>query len=117
MFGALLCILVMFAFDWLNSLISVVIGVGVFQYLEWKKPLVDWGPAGNAKKYVSAVTAMRHLVRVQHDSSGQGHVKTFRPQLLVLCGNPESRPAVVRFAQSLYKVRAVVVTPLARGVV
>ena len=45
LFGSLLCLAVMFAFDWANSLVSVVVGVGIFQYLEWRGVERDWGAA------------------------------------------------------------------------
>ena len=52
---------------------------------------------------ISAVKAMQNLAQVQVDASGKSHVKEYRPQFLVLCGQPELRPALVKFATALYK--------------
>lgn len=105
--GAFLCVGIMFAFDWLASLISVVVGVALYQYVGWSKPDVpDWGPAGNARKYIDAVNAMSTLVSTEGESQ---HVKSFRPAFLVLTGEVKQRAHLARFASRLYKGRGIMV--------
>lgn len=50
---------------------------------------VNWGSSGHANTYRRALDATLKLGTVQE------HVKNFRPQMLVLTGNPMCRPALV----------------------
>ncbi|CAN0468392.1 unnamed protein product, partial [Discosporangium mesarthrocarpum] len=45
------------------------------QYVDFKKPNVNWGSAGEAYRYVAAVNAMYKLEK------GKNHIKNFRPQV------------------------------------
>ena len=36
----------MFAMDWINSLVSLLVGLAIFKYLDYNEPEKDWGPAG-----------------------------------------------------------------------
>ena len=55
-----------------------------FRFLE-----VNWGSSVQANTYRRALDAVLKLGSVQE------HVKNFRPQMLVLTGNPIYRPALV----------------------
>ncbi len=93
LFGAVLCVVVMFLMDWVNSLLSGSIGICIFLYLQHLDPETHWGPAGEARKYVAAVRSMETLQGIKRD-----HVKTYRPQFLVMCGTPTDRMSLIKFA-------------------
>ncbi len=107
--GAVLCIVVMFAFDWVNSLASVALGMALFKYLEYTDPPKHWGPAGDAARYINAVKALYKLRRVRADADGNTHVKTYRPAFLVLTDDPRSDDGknLIMFVAKLYKGRGV----------
>jgi hypothetical protein len=53
---------------------------------------INWGSSVQAHTYRRALDATLKLGNVQE------HVKNFRPQMLVLAGNPMCRPALVDLA-------------------
>jgi len=107
--GAVLCIVVMFAFDWVTSLASVALGVALFKYLEYTDPPKHWGPAGDAARYINAVKALYKLRRIRADADGNTHVKTYRPAFMVLTDDPRSDDGknLIMFVAKLYKGRGV----------
>ena len=58
---------------------------------------VNWGSSTQAQSYLSALKATLDLIHVEE------HVKNYRPQILVLAGNPSHRPPLIDFAFSLTK--------------
>ncbi len=102
LFGALLCVVVMFMMDWIMSLVTFLLAGIVFRYLMYVDPAVNWGPAGEARKYITALNAMESLQLLTKD-----HVKNFRPQFLVMLGEPEERIHLAKFASLLQKGRGV----------
>ncbi|CAF3821224.1 unnamed protein product [Adineta steineri] len=87
--GALLCVVVMFVINWWAALITLVASSGIFLYVRTTKPEINWGSSVQAHTYRRALDATLKLGTVQE------HVKNFRPQMLVLTGNPICRPALV----------------------
>ena len=104
LFGAFLCAFAMFLMDWANSLVSCGVSMMLFLYLHHIKPETNWGPAGEARKYTSALRGLESL-----ETNAQDHVKTFRPQLLFMCGNPQDRPSLLGFAVALRAARGAMV--------
>ena len=49
LFGAILCVVAMFAMGWQMSLVAVFIGGGLYTYLWRLDPETNWGPAGEAE--------------------------------------------------------------------
>uniref|UniRef100_A0A158PAY2 AA_permease domain-containing protein n=1 Tax=Angiostrongylus cantonensis TaxID=6313 RepID=A0A158PAY2_ANGCA len=95
--GALLCIVVMFIISWATALITFFCFAALFLYILHRKPDVNWGSSTQAHSYKNALSGMIKL------SNTEEHVKNYRPQLLVLCGNAASRPSLVDFANSITK--------------
>ncbi|CAF1118554.1 unnamed protein product [Adineta ricciae] len=93
--GALLCVAVMFIINWWAALITLVISSGIFLYVRTTKPEINWGSSVQAHTYRRALDATLKLRSVQE------HVKNFRPQILVLTGNPICRPALVDLGTSV----------------
>nr|ABB84251.1 Na-K-2Cl cotransporter [Dicentrarchus labrax] len=95
--GAILCCVVMFVINWSAALLTNVIVLGLFIYVSYKKPDVNWGSSTQALTYHQALTHTLHL------SGVEDHVKNFRPQCLVMTGYPNSRPALLDLVHSFTK--------------
>lgn len=95
--GAILCLAVMFIMNWWTALITFAIVLALYIYIYYRKPDVNWGSSTQAQTYKVALEAVIKLNQVQE------HVKNYRPQILVLTGNPSSRPPLADFAYSICK--------------
>uniref|UniRef100_A0A914WCB5 Solute carrier family 12 member 1 n=1 Tax=Plectus sambesii TaxID=2011161 RepID=A0A914WCB5_9BILA len=95
--GALLCLTVMFIISWWTALVTFLFFAMFFLYVLHRKPEVNWGSSTQAHSYKSALQAMLKLTTIEE------HVKNFRPQLLVLTGNPAARPSLVDFVNNITK--------------
>lgn len=58
---------------------------------------VNWGSSTQAHTYKNALQAMQKLANTEE------HVKNYRPQVLLLAGNPAARPSLVDFAYNITK--------------
>ncbi|XP_053557616.1 solute carrier family 12 member 2 [Bombina bombina] len=95
--GALLCCGVMFVINWWAALLTYVIVIGLYIYVTYKKPDVNWGSSTQALTYLNA---LQHTIRL---AGVEDHVKNFRPQCLVLIGAPNSRPALLHLVHAFTK--------------
>jgi solute carrier family 12 (sodium/potassium/chloride transporter), member 2 len=92
--GALLCIGLMFAFDWIAALIAVIIAFAVHRYLDIVEPDVNWGTASDALKYLRVMRALHGLSRVKIDPDTEvQHAKVFRPSYLAIIPRRETSPS------------------------
>eukprot|EP00127_Corallochytrium_limacisporum_P002549 Clim_evm106s128 gene=Clim_evmTU106s128 len=89
--GALLCLAIMFLINWYLALVTFVLVVAIHRYIDFRKPDVNWGSAGQAMAYSNALRAMHRLEKQQ------SHIKTFRPNFLVLMGDYQRRQDMARF--------------------
>nr|XP_032800807.1 solute carrier family 12 member 1-like isoform X2 [Petromyzon marinus] len=89
LFGAVLCCAVMFVINWWAALITYAIVLGLYIYVVYKKPDVNWGSSTQALSYLNALQDNLRLYGVEE------HVKNFRPQCLVMTGAPPHRPALI----------------------
>ncbi|KRY65812.1 Solute carrier family 12 member 2 [Trichinella pseudospiralis] len=95
--GAVLCIAAMFILHWATALVTLAIISSLYVYLLHRRPAVNWGSSGQAHIYTKALHDMLHLM------STEEHVKNYRPQVLVLAGNPVTRPCMLDFVRSITK--------------
>ncbi|XP_034955617.1 solute carrier family 12 member 2 [Zootoca vivipara] len=95
--GAILCCIVMFVINWWAALLTYVIVLGLYIYVTYKKPDVNWGSSTQALTYLNA---LQHAVRL---TGVEDHVKNFRPQCLVMSGAPSSRPALLHLVHAFTK--------------
>ncbi|XP_026672114.1 bumetanide-sensitive sodium-(potassium)-chloride cotransporter [Ceratina calcarata] len=95
--GSVLCVSVMFLISWWTALITLFVVLALYLVVSYRKPDVNWGSTTQAQTYNNALNAVQQLDRVEE------HVKNYRPQLLVLTGNPTARPALVDFAHHIAK--------------
>uniref|UniRef100_A0A6I8PFS4 Solute carrier family 12 member 1 n=1 Tax=Ornithorhynchus anatinus TaxID=9258 RepID=A0A6I8PFS4_ORNAN len=97
LFGAVLCCAVMFVINWWAAVITYAIEFFLYIYVTYKKPDVNWGSSTQALFYVSAVNSALELTTVED------HVKNFRPQCIVLTGEPMTRPALLDITHAFTK--------------
>ncbi|XP_046870972.1 solute carrier family 12 member 2 [Hypomesus transpacificus] len=95
--GAVLCCVVMFVINWWAALFTNVIVMGLYIYVSYKKPDVNWGSSTQALTYHQALTHSLQL------SGVEDHIKNFRPQCLVMTGYPNSRPALLNLVHAFTK--------------
>ncbi|KRY40026.1 Solute carrier family 12 member 2 [Trichinella spiralis] len=99
--GAIICIVLMFFISWWNALITLIFIMLLYVYLVRRKPDVNWGDSMQANLYRNTVHNMLKL------QSTQDHVKTYRPIILLLTGNPKKRSALVDFVYNITKNQGV----------
>ncbi|XP_065169631.1 solute carrier family 12 member 2-like [Atheta coriaria] len=95
--GAILCILVMFLISWGTALLTLAVVLALYLIVAYRKPDVNWGSTTQAQIYKNALQSVHQLNNVEE------HVKNYRPQILVLSGMPNTRPAIVDFANLITK--------------
>ncbi|KAG1930719.1 solute carrier family 12 member 2 isoform X1 [Pimephales promelas] len=95
--GAILCCVVMFIINWWAALLTNVIVLSLYIYVSYKKPDVNWGSSTQALTYHQALTHSLQLCGVAD------HIKTYRPQCLVMTGAPNSRPAILHLVHAFTK--------------
>ena len=64
---------------------------------------MNWGSSTQAEAYMRALKACKRMIDVPD------HVKTFRPQILVLTGTPHFRPALLDFADCITRKMSLLV--------
>ncbi|KRY91063.1 Solute carrier family 12 member 2 [Trichinella pseudospiralis] len=95
--GALICFGFMFLINWWAALITTAFAIMLYVYLLRRKPDVNWGSSLEANSYLSA---LRRMLKLQFT---RDHIKTYRPQILLLCGSPVRRPELIDFVSNITK--------------
>uniref|UniRef100_A0A914YYL3 Amino acid permease/ SLC12A domain-containing protein n=1 Tax=Panagrolaimus superbus TaxID=310955 RepID=A0A914YYL3_9BILA len=101
--GAILCVCIMFVISYMNALITFMFFGLLFFYMSKRKPDVNWGTSKQAHVYRNAFLYIQKLEKINE------HVKNYRPQILVLSGNPASRPSLVDFGHSITKGQSLLI--------
>jgi len=97
LFSAVLCFALMFIMNWQYAIATIAIQAVLGSYVYFANPEANWGSAAQAQTILSALNATQAL------TDTPDHVKTYRPKLLVLTGNPAHRPSLVDFANVITK--------------
>ncbi|CAD5211221.1 unnamed protein product [Bursaphelenchus xylophilus] len=97
LFGALLCIGVMFVVSLPSSIVIFVLFGCCLAYFHYFHPEVNWGDTNQAHMYRNALTSLQKLTYTEI------HVKNYRPQILLMSGNPASRVGLLDFAHGITK--------------
>lgn len=95
--GFFACVVIMFLIDWRTSLITFGVFFVLYILVVYRNPDANWGSSTQAQVYKTA------LLTVQKLASSSEHVKNYKPQVLVLSGLPENRPALVDLANLITK--------------
>ncbi|MFH4981879.1 hypothetical protein AB6A40_008588 [Gnathostoma spinigerum] len=95
--GGVLCLLVMFIIDWATALLIFALFAIVFIYVHGRSGDVNWGSSIQAHHYRIALASLLSLTCTEE------HVKNYRPQVLLLTGNPAARCALLDFGCAITK--------------
>ncbi|CAH2267293.1 jg14760 [Pararge aegeria aegeria] len=95
--GFLICVAIMLLISWQTSLVTFAIFFTLYLIVHYRKPDVNWGSSTQAQTYKTALSSAHNLAR-----TGE-HVKNYWPQLLVLAGKPQDRPALVDLGNLITK--------------
>ncbi len=103
LFGAILCIGVMFLIQWYAALITFLAISALYVYVKKSKPNINWGSSTQAHIFRRSLESSLKLMNIEE------HVKNFRPNFLVLTGAPSSRPALVDLVSGITKNRSLMI--------
>ncbi|NOZ23209.1 MAG: amino acid permease [Planctomycetes bacterium] len=92
--GAGACVVIMFLISPLYALLSVIVLATIYEYIEVKAVRVRWGDARYGFLFSRA---RENLLKMSGETA---HAKNWRPSMLVLSGNPKTRPHLVEFADA-----------------
>ncbi|KAK7068981.1 hypothetical protein SK128_015899 [Halocaridina rubra] len=101
--GGLICTVIMFLIEWWTAVGTITIIILLYIAVWYRKPDVNWGSTTQAQSYSIALKAVFSL------SSVEEHIKNYRPQILVLSGDPSSRPPLIHFANAITKNQSLLV--------
>lgn len=97
LFGTVLCIVVMFLMDFRTALATFILVILLYLYIHVRNPDVNWGSSTQSQSFVSALKSVQTLTKVED------HVKNYRPKVIVMSGDPATRPCLMDFANLLTK--------------
>lgn len=103
LFGAFICIIIMFLIEWWAALVSFLVCSVLYSYIKHRKPKINWGSSGQAHIYRRS---LEYSLKLMHTDE---HVKNFRPNFLVLTGQPSKRPALCDLCAELTKGNSLMV--------
>ncbi|KAJ2938440.1 hypothetical protein O0L34_g12880 [Tuta absoluta] len=101
--GFLTCVGIMLLISWVMSLVTFVAFFTLYLVVHYRKPDVNWGSSTQAQMYKTALSSAHNLAR-----TGE-HVKNYWPQLLVLTGRPQTRPALVDLGNLITKAGSLMI--------
>uniref|UniRef100_A0AC35TM44 Ion_trans_2 domain-containing protein n=1 Tax=Rhabditophanes sp. KR3021 TaxID=114890 RepID=A0AC35TM44_9BILA len=104
LFGAILCTIVMVLISVWQACFIVLFFLLTYAYMHYLDPDVNWGDSNQAHLYTDSLKALQKL------TNHEIHVKNYRPQILLLSGNPASRLPLIDFVNSITKGESLLVT-------
>ena len=90
--GAIACTVLILIFNWIFGVVTIVCMAILYAITVYIKPDVNWGSSKDALTYMSALNTSIAL------TNQKDHIKTYRPQILVMSGNPAHRQPLVDFS-------------------
>jgi solute carrier family 12 (sodium/potassium/chloride transporter), member 2 len=87
----------MFFLSWQASLITLSIIFALYLIVLYRQPDANWGSSTQEQTYRTMLSAAHRL-----QQTGD-HVKNYHPQILVLAGNPITRPSLIDLGSLLTK--------------
>lgn len=95
--GCILSLAMMWAVSvWATAAIFIT-GTTFYLFVRRRQVMVNWGTIGDALVIEKAIWSLKSLSRVQ------SNIKTFRPSVLALCGNPTERTEFCKFIDFLLR--------------
>ena len=93
--GAAGCYGAMFVINPVATIIAILIGYGIYFYLERRSTIRTWGDVRNGIWFALARRSLLNLERTVY------HAKNWRPNILVFTGQPHNRAPLVELANLL----------------
>jgi solute carrier family 12 (sodium/potassium/chloride transporter), member 2 len=87
----------MFFLSWQASLITLSIIFALYLIVLYRQPDANWGSSTQEQTYRTMLAAAHRL-----QQTGE-HIKNYHPQILVLAGNPITRPSLIDLGSLLTK--------------
>lgn len=100
--GAAGCLFVMLVINPLATFAAVVLIFGIYSTLKRRQYRTAWGDVRSGMWFAITRLGLLQL------SAARGHVRNWRPVLLVLVGNPKSRIGLVEFARCIEARRGLI---------
>lgn len=97
LFCCILCVVIMFFLSWQSSLITVAIIFALYMIVMYRQPDANWGSSTQEQTYRTLISAALRL-----QQTGE-HIKNYHPQILVLAGNPITRPSLIDLGNLITK--------------
>jgi hypothetical protein len=94
--GALACLGVMLAIDFMAGIVAVTVLFAIFQYLKRTAGPARWA---DSNRSFNLQQVREHLLAVSRETE---HPRDWRPQILVFSNNPERRKPLLHFASWIY---------------
>ncbi|CAH0588109.1 unnamed protein product [Chrysodeixis includens] len=101
--GFLGCMAIMLLISWIMSLVTFAIFFTLYLIVHYRDPDVNWGSSTQAQIYKTALSSAYNLAK-----TGE-HVKNYWPQMLVLAGRPQTRPALVDLGNLITKAGSLMI--------
>ncbi|KAJ8718570.1 hypothetical protein PYW08_002807 [Mythimna loreyi] len=101
--GFLSCVAIMLLISWVMSLVTFAIFFTLYLIVHYRDPDVNWGSSTQAQIYKTALSSAYNLAK-----TGE-HVKNYWPQILVLAGRPQTRPALVDLGNLITKAGSLMI--------
>ena len=83
----------MFSMAWIYATVTIVCQIILGAYIYYRRPPANWGSSADSYTFKSAVSSARDV------TNSPDHIKTYRPKLMVLSGDPRTRTQLVDFAR------------------
>ncbi|MEW6358349.1 MAG: amino acid permease [Planctomycetota bacterium] len=93
--GAAACLVIMFLISAPAAVVSLIVLGAVYWYIARRSVRVRWGDARHGFLFSRARENLLRMLRVP------AHPRNWRPTVLVLSGNPKTRPHLVDFADAI----------------
>ena len=101
--GAIVCVALMFLIEWILAVGTVAAIAVLYAFMVYLKPETNWGSSADALVFLNALNNSYSL------NEKKDHIKTYRPKVLVMSGNPAHRKPLVDFANLLTKKMSLLV--------
>ena len=101
--GAIVCVALMFLIEWILAVCTVVAIAVLYAFMVYLKPEANWGSSADALVFLNALNNSYSL------NEKKDHVKTYRPKILLMAGNPAHRKPLIDFANLITKKMSLLV--------
>jgi len=95
--GAIVCGVLMFLIDWVLAVGTVAAISMLYAFMLYLKPETNWGSSADALVFMNALNNSYSL------NEKKDHIKTYRPKILLMSGNPAHRKPLIDFGNLITK--------------